>query len=288
MAASGQTLDQRLAQLESAIGRQYTDVRIFKQWDNTWPDSFARNVATGGRRIILSVKAVRSNGQRIPWSQIAGAQPGSSIYSTMERWAVSMRNLGTPILFTFDHEPEGVSGGGTAAEYIAAYHRWVDVLESVGATNVDNIWIMTAHAFKVGSRDRRQAVKWYPGDDVVDVIAADAYNFYTCRGKSEQWRSLETAITPMRNFGRAHPDKPLLLAEWGSVEDPANPNRKAQWFRDARALFKKPGWEQYVGVVYFNRRGKYQCNWNFDTSAAARQAFIEMAQDPYYGGPGSP
>lgn len=288
VALNGQTLDQRLAQLESSVGRTYTDIRIFKKWDDTWPDSYAINVANGGRRIILSVKAIRSNGVRIPWSQIAAAQPGSSIHTTMQRWAVSMRDLGTPILFTFDHEPEAVSGGGTAAEYIAAYRKWVGVLDAVGATNVENIWIMTANAFKVGVRDRRQAVKWYPGDDVVDVIAADAYNWYTCRGQSEQWRPLETVITPMRNFGRAHPTKPLLLAEWGSAEDPADPGRKAQWFRDARALFKRPGWEQFVGVVYFNRQGQRQCNWSFDSSASARQAFIEMAQDPYYGGPAAP
>lgn len=286
-ANGGQSLDARLAQLESTVGRSFTDIRIFEQWDDTWPDSFARNVAADGRRIILSVKALRSNGSRIPWADVAAARPGSALYTTMQRWATAMRDLGTPILFVFDHEPEAVSGGGTQAQYIAAYRNFAGVVASVGATNVDNIWIVTANAFKVGSRDRRQAVKWYPGDDIVDVIASDAYNWYTCRGKTEQWRSLETVITPMRNFGRQHPGKPLLLAEFASAEDPANPGRKAQWYRDARALFKQPGWEQFVGIVHFNRRGQQQCNWQFDSSTAAQQAYVEMAQDPFYGGPGA-
>lgn len=286
-ASGGQSLEARLAQLESAIGRSFTDIRIFEQWDDTWPDSFARDVAADGHRIILSVKALRANGSRIQWADVAAARPGSALYATMQRWANAMRDLGTPILFVFDHEPEAVSGGGTQAQYIAAYRNFAGVLESVGATNVENIWIMTANAFKVGSRDRRQAVKWYPGDDVVDVIASDAYNWYRCRGQTEQWRSLETVITPMRNFGRQHPGIPLLLAEFGSAEDPADGGRKAQWYRDARALFKQPGWEQFVGVVHFNRRGQQQCNWQFDSSAAAQQAYVEMAQDPFYGGPGA-
>ena len=109
-------------------------------------------------------------------SSTPAAAVGSALYATMQRWATAMRDLGTPILFVFDHEPEAVSGGGTQAQYIAAYRNFAGVVASVGATNVENIWIMTANAFKVGSRDRRQAVKWYPGDDVVDVIEEELYH----------------------------------------------------------------------------------------------------------------
>jgi hypothetical protein len=285
VAAKGQTLPQRLTQLENQIGRTYTDVRIFQKWDDAWPDGFATGAAAGGRRIILSVKAIKANGQRVTWSQVAAAQPGSDVDATMRRWATAMRDLGTPIRFAFDHEPEAGTGKGTAAEYQAAWRRFAQVIDEVGATNVELTWIMTANSFGVGPSDRRYAPKWYPGDDVVDVIASDAYNWYTCRGKAtERWRSLEQVITPMRDFGRLHPTVQLVLTEFGSAEDPANPDRKAQWFRDATGLFQRPGWEQFTGVVYFNRRGQKECNWSFDSSPQAAAAYIAMAQDPFYAG----
>jgi len=146
------------------------------------------------------------------------------------------------------------------------------------------MWIMTDWSFHVGPADRRQAIKWYPGDQWIDGIAADAYNWYTCRGQNELWKSLETIITPMRNFGLAHPNEELWLTEFASTEDPARPDRKAQWFRDARALFKRSGWGQFYGVMYFNYPGQQNCNWWVDSSTASMTAYREMAQDPYYRG----
>ena len=65
--------------------------------------------------------------------------------------------------------------------------------------------------------------------------------------------------------------------------NPAQPNRKAQWITDARALFKKPGWEGFKGVLYHNKTSKYpNCRWFVDSSPASLAAFAAMANDVYY------
>ena len=129
--------------------------------------------------------------------------------------------------------------------------------------------------------------KWYPGDDVVDDIAVDAYNWFTCRASVKNpWNSLSAIIEGQRQFGLLHPDKPLWLAEFASVEDPAQPGRRAQWFADAQALFQQPGYEQYQGVVYFDLNK--QCNWRVETPAGALAAFSAMGADPFYSGAVSP
>ena len=98
---------------------------------------------------------------------------------------------------------------------------------------------MTAFAFK--AMDRRRAVDWYPGEAYLDYIGADAYNWYNCRpGTSNPWNSLESLVNPMRLFAQGKAIKGIIIPEWASTEDPAQPNRKAQWINDARALFKKP------------------------------------------------
>ncbi len=135
--------------------------------------------------------------------------------------------------------------------------------------------------------DRRSAPKWYPGDAYVDGIAGDAYNWYTCRpGVPIPWWSLQQIVEPMRQFGAAHPAEELWLAEFASVEDPAQPDRKAQWIDAARQLFQSPGWEQFRGVLYFHNAHATgsPCQWWIDSSTAASAAFTAMGADPYYGG----
>jgi hypothetical protein len=170
---------------------------------------------------------------------------------------------------------------------VAAWQKVVSTFRGQAVPVVSYLWITTAHAFSVPLSDRRRAEKWYPGDGYVDGIAADAYNWYTCRpGINTPWKSLQTIIEPMRVFGTRHPDKQLWLTEWASTEDPQSPGRKAQWIRDAQALFKRAEYAQYVGVSYFNTPGsrEWNCTWPIDSSTTALAAFREMGADPVYAG----
>ena len=54
----------------------------------------------------------------------------------------------------------------------------MSVFKQEGTSNVSWTWTMTDWAFE--TTDERAADNWYPGDDVVDVIGADAYNFSDC------------------------------------------------------------------------------------------------------------
>jgi hypothetical protein len=100
----------------------------------------------------------------------------------------------------------------------------VTVFRDRGVTNADYLWIMTAFSFK--AKDRRRAVDWYPGEAYLDYIGADAYNWYNCRpGTSNPWNSLEQLVNPMRLFAQGKAIKGILVPEWASTEDPAQPNQ---------------------------------------------------------------
>lgn len=199
------------------------------------------------------------------------------------RWADRVRSLGSHVYFTFNHEPEtSLNSSGGGADFIAAWRKVVTVFRERGVTNADYLWIMTAYSFK--AKDRRRAVDWYPGEAYLDYIGADAYNWYNCRpGTSNPWNSLEQLVNPMRLFAQGKAIKGIMIPEWASTEDPAQPNRKPQWISDARALFKKPGWEGFKGVLYYNKTSKYpSCRWFVDSSQASLTAFSGMANDVYY------
>jgi hypothetical protein len=287
---NGQSERQAVEALETQMGRKFSVVRVFETWDQTFPDSYHTWLKSTDHTLILSVKPTR-NGSRITWSSLANAAVGSQLYNEMRTWAQRVKTYGDPIYVTLHHEPESGTGAGTAAEFIAAWRRWVDLFRAEGVTNAKFMWIMTDYSFFVNTSDRRYAPKWYPGDAWVDAMGTDAYNWYTCRpGTANAWKSLQQIIDPFRAFGAQHPDKGLWLSEFASVEDPAQAGRKTTWMNQATALFKQPGWDQFDGVVYFNstylQNGQTVCIWYTDSSTTSLASHRAMGQDPFYNGPG--
>jgi hypothetical protein len=276
--------------LETAIGRQLDFVRVFEVWNSPFPTAFHNHLIAKNQKMLLSVRAKRTNGTYVRWRDIADAQPGSVIHDQMVAWVERVRAIGQPVWFTFNHEPEYAENvsNGVASDFIAAWRRVITEFRDRGVDNVEFVWIMTDWSFHVTPSDRRHAPLWYPGDDYVDYIAADAYNWSTCRsGISLPWQSLEPIIEPLRQFGARHPDKGLMLAEWGSSTQGGD---KAAWIADAADLLKQPGWEQFVAVSYFSRTDQNYpaCNFPLDSSPQAMAAFAAMGADPFYGGGGAP
>jgi glycosyl hydrolase family 26 len=288
---SGQSFEQALTALEAQAGRQLDLVRSYYLWDSPFPTSYETLLRDTGHTLVMSVKARRVNGTRIPWANIAAAQPGSTLYADIVRWAARVKNYGVPLYFVFNHEPEEASNdpNGTSTDFIAAWRKVISVFRAEGVTNASYVWTATSYSF--WRTDRRRAALWYPGDEYVDQIAADAYNWYNCRpGINNPWWSLQQIIEPLREFGRAHPSEGLMLLEFASYEDPAVPGRKAQWLGDAQELFKQPGWEQFEAILYYNAvQSPYtNCKWWIDTSQSSLDAFQQLANDPFYGGDDDP
>lgn len=284
----GETAESAVRRVETEAGRPLDVVREFLSWDSVFPEPFHTWAADTGRTLLLSVKSRRRDGTVVRWADVAAAQPGSRLHAEVTAWADRMVAYGKPIYFTYNHEPESKASAamGEAPDFIAAWRRVHDIFLERGATNVSFMWIMTDYAFFVGSQARNDAAKWYPGDAYLEAMGTDAYNWFTCRtGINTAWWTLERIIKPFRDFGAAHPEEELWLTEWASTEDPARPGRKADWIREARALFKRPDYAQFHGVSYFDFRGPDSCQWAIDSSASSQGAFEEMGTDAFYGGP---
>ncbi len=282
---SKQTQLQAVQVFQGKVGRTLAATRDFLTWNSPFPTAYETGLEAQGTTILLSVSSSRLNGVKIPWAQVAAAQPGDALYADMVSWADRVRDFGVPVYVTFQHEPEAAVNNtqGTQADYIAAWRNWVSVFRAEGAANAQFMFITTAFGYQVKTTDRRYVPKWYPGDDVVDEIAVDAYNWFTCRATVKNpWNSLAALISGQKAFGLLHASKPLWLAEYASVEDPNQPGRRAQWLSDAGALFQQYGYEQYQGIVYFNL--KKQCDWRIETVPGALAAFSAMGADPFYSG----
>lgn len=268
--------------IESQIGRPLALVRVYGRWDSPFPTDFDSWLAASGHRLFLSVAAQRSDGGFVPWASIASADPGTGLYETMVRWARSIRDFGAPVYFSFDPEPETESAStmGTPAQFVAAWRTMRAIFADVGVPNAT--WVIVTTAYTYARTDGRGIAAWYPGDDVVDAIGADGYNFFGCSaGVSTAWRSFRQIFDPVRAFGTMHPSKPVVVPEWGSVEDPSTPGRKATWIANAAATLKSSGWEQFTAVAYWNSATP-GCSYVIDSSDSSLAAFAAMGGDPYF------
>jgi beta-mannanase len=143
------------------------------------------------------------------------------------------------------------------------------------------MWTTTSYAFQPTSGQVDRVQSMYPGDDVVDWIACDPYNYF----HDGDWVSLGDEIFPWYTWARQnHPSKPLAFSEWGTKEDPNDPNRKAQWLHDALDALKSD-FTEVKAVVYFDERKEERGDvndWRIDTSQNSLDAFRAIAADPYF------
>ncbi len=288
----GLTNTTAIEKLERQLGTTLPMVRTFSKWDDAIGEDkkFHRWIRDGDRQLMASIKPQRGNGQEVRWRDIANAQPGSKIHDEMLALASGVKRYGDTVVLGFHHEPEHKKnlGFGTSSDYQAAFRKLHDVFEQQGVDNVRFAWIMTSWAFEVGDirpDDRRIAEKWYPGDDVVDYISVQEYNWATCRDNNDSWDTLEEGLEPFMRFARQHPSKQLILAEFGTPE--GNNGQKAQWLDETRALFKKGEYkDRFAAILYFHYddspNGNDKCDWWLDSSSSALSAATRLANDNFY------
>lgn len=285
----GQTR-QEIQQREQETGHRLPGVRVFRRWDENLFDgnqTWARNT---GHTVFLSIKSRRKNGSLIGWRDIANARPGSPLYDDMRRHASEIKKFGAPVYIVFNHEPDAKTSRpmGSPADFVAAWRHVVGTYRAAGVRNARYVWTMTGDAFAVSAgKGRTRADVYYPGDAYVDDIAGDTYNWNTCHSPSGTWQSPAALLDPQRRFGLRHPGKGLMLLESGSVEDPKQPGRKAQWTKDLATLLAEPAYGQFGAVLHWDDRttgmlAKTTCDFDYRTSPDALAAWRSMAASPTF------
>lgn len=213
------------------------------------------------------------------WADVAAAGPGSALYNQIVSWAQTIKARPGKIMVAYNHEPEGHDRLtlGSPADFIDAYRHVETIFDQQGATNVIWTWQMTAYAFSASPSSDQYAAKWYPGDQWIDNVGADAYNWMGCGSSGgNQYRELQQIGDPMLAFARAH-GKQASFPEFASD---ANPNR-TQWLQDAHQYFVQ-NQDVLTAAFYFNRPPTVQansgCKWGLTTSSEYG-ALRQMAQD---------
>ena len=268
---NGRTTYQEMLYLEAAAGRRFDIDRQFYRWDKPFPSTHEREAIKMGRIPALAWAAYRQDSSPVRWADIASGAHDPLIRTRAD----AVKALGTTVMFSFHIEPEDDKRLGTAADFRAAWRRIVSIFRAQGATNTVWVWNLMTYTFDPWSN--RNPADWYPGHDVVDWMAANGYNWFGSNHNLDQrWRAFADIFRNFYRWGSTR-GKPLAVFEFGVLEDTRTPDpeRKAQWFRDAQASVKN--WPKLKAVVYFNSWG-----WDFESSVPSLNAFRTWANDPYF------
>jgi beta-mannanase len=250
---------------EAQLGRKLDIAHFYHQWTHDFPTSDERALATEGRLLLINWKSPGS------WTAVADGSQDAQITATATR----LKTFGRKMFLTFHHEPENdIPATGQPADYARAFRRVVDGFNRVGADNVIFVWNMMGY---VGGYANIYPTL-YPGDQYVDWIAYDPYNWYGCRSGSKP-RSFAEMTKPFYDWTAANaPGKPLMLAEYGLQEQPAGSPSKAEWFRDSLAQLKTTR-TRIKALVYFNNL--HDCDWRITSSSSSVAAYREVGRDGY-------
>ena len=171
-------------------------------------------------------------------------------------------------------------------EYIAAWRHVYDIFDRKGAGHVTWVWT-------VSEKNHPESLRlWYPGDDVVDWVAVDGYNwdhssYWQVGGTT--WRTLEmvfgASFADLATF--VPPDKPRMIAETATTERPGDPGLKAAWICDAFRRALPEALPEVKAVLWFQEQKSEGPNpffWPIDTSEASLAAFAAAVTPEYYVG----
>ena len=159
----------------------------------------------------------------------------------------------------------GKSGAGnTDANVAEAFRHIVKIFKEEGVTNVK--WVWTTNASNQGSGTTLTGN--YPGDEYVDYISIDGYNW----GKCQSWSSWQTFSQVFKKAynALANIDKPLFIAEISSSELGGN---KAEWITDMFEHFATD-FSRVFAVMWFSQsKEANEGDWALNTSQAAVDAW---------------
>ncbi|MFI7598594.1 glycoside hydrolase family 26 protein [Actinoplanes sp. NPDC049681] len=175
------------------------------------------------------------------WAKIAKGDPATDKF--LDKLAAHIKkDFPEQFFFTVHHEAEDnirekAGSGYTAKDYAAMYRHVVTRLRAHGA---DNIVTVLVHMAYVPHTSKKWFADMYPGDDVVDWIGFDTYAYSEPgygHGDFAELLNRQSSARPtwpgFYNWATAeHPDKPLMVAEWGVWSSKKNPGHKAEFYRE--------------------------------------------------------
>jgi mannan endo-1,4-beta-mannosidase len=254
-------------------------VMFYRDLDRTFPKKGVDIIRSVGATPIISLELWKWHDAKVKQLPriVAGEFDGF-----FRKWAEDAKKDGRRVLLRFGFEFNGdwFTWAGDPKGYVRAWKRIRSIFAEVGADNVVWVWSpnITSHP---GSPENRMHA-YYPGDEHVDWVAVDGYNWGDDHKPWHKWTSFEGLFADvLDDFAKRYATKPVMIAETGCPEQDAG--QKAAWVRATyKAILRRP---QVRAVVWFNldKRREGELDFRVDSSPLSLAAFNETFAKPARG-----
>lgn len=170
----------------------------------------------------------------------------------------------------------GTVNDNTPGDFLKAWNHIRDIFAGEGADRLQWVWCPYVQSYPPEAFNRME--NYFPGDDVLDWVALDGYNWGATREWSS-WQSFEGIFAPAYNELNKMTRRPLMIAETACAEEGG---RKDEWIMDAfqalRTVFTR------VRILVWFDINK-ECDWRISSSPEALTAFQTNAGLRAFQGP---
>jgi hypothetical protein len=201
------------------------------------------------------------------WEDIAAGLRDDWLLSMVEGLA---KETG-PVFLTINHEPENDAGstGMTARDFVAMQQRAIRFAREA-APNVTIVPVLAYWTFNPRRADAAPEA-WMV--DEAAVFGLDVYNPWAL-SNGKAWHSLGSRMDEVAPWIGS---KPVAIAEYGCRVDPLEPQRTAEWLKDAVDYART---HNVVSMSYFNSRmNSPQGSW--ELAGPAERAFARLLKQPW-------
>jgi hypothetical protein len=266
---SGSTLDSYSAN----VGRRPDLVMAFRNMSGPFLySSEIANLKSRGITPLVTLEPYLSGGVASFPDIVAGKYD-----SYFRREADALRGLGMTVEVRFAHEMNLLSSdwgpgkaGNTGSAYAEAWRHIVSIFRAEGASNVKWVW---APNIDYGGRPFNQ---FYPGDEWVDYVGLDGYNWGTGGGSWETFSKI---------FGSSYKtitqlsSKPLIITETACSETGGS---KAAWIEQSFLTTIPQEMPRVSAVVWFDENKEE--DWRVESSQSSLDAYRKVVASNLYGG----
>jgi len=263
---------EEIVDFENKYGKKPFMIMVFVDWNNFVDEKVIDDVYSSACILFISWEPWHANLKKgINFDKLLTGKHDAYIRG----FASKLRAINKPIFIRFGHEMNGnwypwsASSIG-AKKYIAVYRYTRDIFDEVDADNIK--WI-----FSINSEDvpkENNYMNCYPGDEYVDFIGLDGYNWGNTKPWS-RWMSFKEIFEKRYQEIAAHFKKPIIISEFSATSSGGN---KSAWIREAMSNIKKM--EKIKAFILFNV--DKETDWSFPINKESGKELKLQLKDSYF------
>jgi beta-mannanase len=263
-----------IREFETNYGKKPFLVMIFADWGNFIDKNVIRDVYSENCILFITLEPWKAyEKQPIDYENLLKGGDDSYIKDFAKR----LKDIKKPVFIRFAHEMNGNwypwSGTKIGAEkYIAMYRRVKDIFDDIGADNAK--WVFSVNREDVPSDANNHFMRYYPGDEYVDYVGIDGYNWGNTQTWSK-WMTFKEIFSKNYEEIITKTNKPVMISEFSSATSGGD---KKIWIKEAMIDIKK--WNRIKAFVLFNVNK--EADWSFPAGKGPAKEFKSQLGDPYF------